>query len=151
MYTARAVYIRALGENSSDVVRCEYNSAILMAELGRNDEAIAAYNKCIASNRRVMLAADRKKEDDVLHNVAIIYSNTDRPDEAVKVWEQVLALRITREGKNHPSVGDAYVYIADIYSSTKNWNKAIEYYEHCLQVRKVAFGETMLLTVAMAA
>ena len=75
------------------------------------------------------------------NNIAIIYKNQGKYEEALEVCTKSLDIK-TRiyGGDNHPDVANSYLGIGNVYDSQGQYERALEYYQKSLDIRIRVFG-----------
>jgi signal transduction histidine kinase len=96
-----------------------------------NRSALDAYKK----------NGDKKGEGAVLNNMAMIYHNEGKLDQAIQYYQLSLSLR--KEVNDQKGIGDSYNNIGNTYADKGNYKEAIEHYFRSLTIRenlKDSFG-----------
>ena len=94
-----------------------YNLAVELHSIKEYDRAEIYYKKCLS------LA---KNQNDCLFNLALLYLETERPQHAKPLLEQLL----TRDSKNRSVINAMGV----VFSQQKEWDQALEWYEKSLSL-----------------
>ncbi len=110
--------LRALIEIEPGNVRYSTKLANLLESLGDMQSAIDAYAR---------LLAHRPDEADVYFNIALLYKNAERYEDAISAYERAVRLGIDR-------VEEVYSNLGNLYAEMLNADKAREMYEHALAV-----------------
>ncbi len=85
--------------------------------------------------------SDKKGEGAVLNNMAMIYHNEGKLDQAIQYYQLSLTLR--KEVNDLKGIGDSYNNIGNTYADKGNYKEAIEHYFRSLTIReslKDSFG-----------
>ena len=84
---------------------------------------------------------DRHKYMELLEKYGEFLSTYALYDEQGKIEQELLNLRISVFGQNHPDVAASYGYIGAVYYCQGDYDKALEYYEKSLSIRLSVLGD----------
>lgn len=75
-----------------------------------------------------------------LNNLASLYYDTGRDEEAIPLYKEVLSTREAALGPNHPEVAVALNNLASVYVSLERYDDARPLYERSLRIREQVLG-----------
>jgi len=81
-----------------------------------------------------------------LSNIADLYYNYGRYDDAMELLERVKAIREKVLGQEHPDTAATYNSIAEVYNCLGDYPKALEWHEKALNIKEKALGKEHLGT-----
>lgn len=84
-----------------------------------------------------------------LNNIAELYRNYGRYDDAMKLYKRIKDIREKFLGKEHPDTSDTYNDIAIVYHRQGDYAKTLEWYEKALDIRKTVLGKEHPSTATM--
>lgn len=85
------------------------------------DKALQAFEKVISKNPR---------ESKALNNLGVIYKNKNKPEEALKYFDQAIQIE-EEENKQNP---DAYINKGSVLDDLKKFDEAIEQYDKAIAI-----------------
>ncbi|WP_052518497.1 tetratricopeptide repeat protein [Archangium violaceum] len=115
------------------------DQAIAFQEMGRYEEARAAYERVLEIRRKV-LSPEHPKVVMALNNLGVALGALGKYEEARARYEQALELRRKMLGPDNPLVANSYSNLGTAFGQLGNHEKARELYEHALAIRKNALG-----------
>lgn len=107
-----------------------YRVCKLMLEIGDYDEAEKLYEELLENSTSMN---DKQRIYEHLGSVKILQG---KYREAVKFYEESLAIRLKKFDKSHPSLARAYDCVALAHKHLCNYSTAIEFYEKANRVRE---------------
>ena len=142
---SRSMVLQSLA--SDDKAYCKINSATLSAsvtqhkiahvyvKLRKFDQALIHFSHALRIQRAV-LGNDHCRIGDLLKHMgsALSRSSSSNPDTAIFCYSESLRISRLSLGKNHPTVASAMLELGNIYDSTRNFSKAVQYYQQSLSV-----------------
>ena len=72
--------------------------------------------------------------------MANVYYAQAKCPEALKLHEDVLAIRVTKLGLEHLLTADTYLNIGNVYLAQKKFPETLEMYQKCLEIRTKVLG-----------
>lgn len=103
-----------------------YNKGIELYKAGKNEEALASYQKSF----------DIKKDFKPIYQMGIVYQKMQKSAEAIKMFEQSVALNST--------FGQAYIAMASVHYMDKDFTNAIADYEKAVSMSADEQAKTSL-------
>jgi tetratricopeptide (TPR) repeat protein len=133
---AQSILEEAVGPEHPYLCRAIGGKAMCFDEMGRLQEARAAYEEVHRINLRVDGdVADSHK------NLGNIFLHLGMLDEAKADFEQLLKIMRRVHGERHPHVANAFNGIAHVLRHQGNHDEAIEVYKKALKIRRRVLGE----------
>ena len=77
---------------------------------------------------------------DTLNNLAIIYNQTDRQEEALRLHSKVLEIRDLKLGREHGDYIHSLYHLGNTYELMENWEKAVELFGKALRRARQCAG-----------
>ncbi|AKJ01598.1 serine/threonine-protein kinase [Archangium gephyra] len=115
------------------------DQAIAFQEMGRYEEARAAYER-VLELRREVLGPEHPKVIASLNNLGVALGALGKYEEARAAYEQALNLRRKTLGPDNPLVANSYSNLGTALGQLGKHEEARELYEHALAIRKSALG-----------
>ena len=84
---------------------------------------------------------DEKKRESLLSDSARFFYEYGMYREALSRYKQLITLRETLYGQEHPTTASAYHDIGEVYRNLCDYTNALEYNAKALDIRKKLFGE----------
>ena len=115
------------------------DQAIMFQEMGRYEEARAAYERVLEIRNKV-LGADHPKTIAAHNNLGVALGALGKYEEARAEYQQALELRQKVLGPDNPLVANSYSNLGTAFGQLGKHEKARDLYEHALAIRKNALG-----------
>ncbi len=108
-----------------------HNVAVIFDELGFYEKAAEYY--CRAAELKKAHKGESCGYADTLNNLAIVYSNLERHEEALNIHMCVLKVRGDKLGQNHMDYIHTLFHLGNTYESLKLYDKALESHRQALE------------------
>ncbi|KAF3159962.1 hypothetical protein TWF751_000514 [Orbilia oligospora] len=115
----------------------------------REERRVASHMEYLHQNLKPLfstfLQEEQESENQTLfghvHNIALVFSNQGKYDEAMQWYERALAGREKALGKDHPSTLSTINNIAGVFSKQGKYGEAMQWYERALAGFEKAWGK----------
>ncbi len=118
-------------DTQSDLGEDFHNVAVIFDELGFYEKAAEYYGR--GAELKKAHRGESRGYADTLNNLAIVYSNLDRHEEALNTHMQVLKVRGRKLGQNHKDYIHTLYNLGNCYESLKEYEKALESHGRALE------------------
>lgn len=108
-----------------------HNVAVIFDELGYYEKAAEYYGR--GAELKKAYRGESRGYADTLNNLAIVYSNLDRHEDALNTHLQVLKVRGRKLGQNHKDYIHTLYNLGNCYESLKEYDKALESHGQALE------------------
>lgn len=142
---SRSIVLQSLA--SEDKAYCKINSATLSASVTQHKIALvyvklrkfdqALFHLAHALRiQRAVLGNDHCRIGNLLKHMgsALSRSSSSNPDTAIFCYSESLRISRLSLGQNHPTVASTMLELGNMYDSTQNYSKAVQYYQQSLSV-----------------
>ncbi|MEM8557788.1 MAG: tetratricopeptide repeat protein, partial [Bacteroidota bacterium] len=129
---------RALQTQAADLARADSlgQAAVALAGDGRTAEAVVLAEEEVALRGDVQ-GGEHPGMATSLHNLAAIYADLQRYDEAEARYEQALSLYETHLGPDHPEVAGTLGNLGDLYHTTGRYTEAVPLLQRALAIAEM--------------
>ena len=93
------------------------------------------------SIRLKKLGDDHPDVADTYNNMAVVYRNQGKYEEALAMHEKALSIYLKKLGDDHPDVADTYNNMAGVYDKQGKYEEALAMYEKALSIRLKKLGD----------
>lgn len=135
---ALSIKLEVVGNKHPDYAMVLWSLATVYKDLGDTKSAETYFLNAIEIYRAN--PSLRAELANPLNNLAILYMNQGRLNEALSSYQESAEIRLKYLGPQHADYGQSMNNIGLIYSKMGDFSKAEEYYLKGLQIRKQALG-----------
>ena len=148
---ALAIQMKTLDPDHADNAMTLHNMANIHTIIDDHDEALRLLERALAIRMKA-LGPDHADTATALYDMALVqtrrgmycestyYHNTAYNDEALKLFEQALAIRMQALGPDHVDTVDTMHNMAMVHGRTGNHDEALRLFEQALAIAIKAFG-----------
>ena len=136
---AREVYTSTLGTSHPDYATVEMSTGNVYFERGDHERARTHYLAALKTMRGI-LGPDSTQLADLLYNVALVDSATNRLDDAAEEFEQVRRMYVRERGADHAYVGAVHDELAEIELLRDRPDEAARHFETSLRIKEAELG-----------
>lgn len=124
------------GTNHQNIAYNMHNKSLIMAKMGRHDEAYDLAVK--AFNLFNEVEVDNEESiDSSLRNLSLLKSQRGQIEESINLAKELLErIKVRWSGRNHSQVAFTMGYLGHLYSSAKQYTKAISITKEAIDIYK---------------
>ena len=140
---ALSIYVSEQGEDHKDVAMVCNSIGLVLSSQGEASSANEQYSRALAIYERVYGSeyTSYLPVADVYNNAAANHSNMREYELALKDYHQVLTIRKSKLGEDHPDIANTYNNMGNVYMHQLKQQEALNYYEMSLTIRRSKLGE----------
>jgi tetratricopeptide (TPR) repeat protein/predicted Ser/Thr protein kinase len=131
--------IERLGGRETLLASLLYNSAVLLRQEGKYEDALAQHRRALAIQERV-LGPEHLDVATSLSNLSIVLVHQGKYEEALAQVQHALAIEEAALGATHPNLSLALHTIGSILGRQGKYQEALPYLQRALAVRELALG-----------
>ena len=114
------------------------NMGVVLAEQGKSEDALNAYNRALQILRTV--ETSNSKLAAVLNNMGMVYAHENQSDKALALYEQALEIRRASDNPNIVSLARTWNNIGTVYLWQNRLDEALEAFQEAIDLYKKALN-----------
>ncbi len=133
---------RELGPNAPSLVYSLNDMALVLRDLKRHDEAVAPLERALAIARENKASEGRADVGTTLHNLADNAAARGKREDALRLFEQALAVRRAALTAHHPQLSDTLNAFGNLLVEAARGEEGLAMLDEALAIRREEFGKS---------